>query len=182
MEWDRASGVHSRGGQVGCSFPCEPDQVWPARPCIVSTGPPVRSATDTEDSQCTRQPLQGLKLQHLPQGLKNAVPGRAGMWSTRSRTAAKEHPLPASRSPPGAERLLGTGARALKIPSCAPQPRPGGLQRIPRAATICAAYLCDSHAESGQRGRARAAARGWAGLGSARSRGRWLMSATAEHL
>lgn len=43
--------------------------------------------------------------------VKNAVPGRAGMWSTPPRASAKDHPLPAFCSPPGAERLLGARAR-----------------------------------------------------------------------
>lgn len=147
-------------------------------------GPQFSRVTLRDRHQCAQQPeaaLQGLKLQHLPQGLKMQSLGAQGCGphrpGHRRRSIPSQHPAIPRGPSDSWEPERG-------IPSCAPQPGPQGLQRpqVPSAATICAAYLCDSHAESGRRGRARAVASGWAELGTARSGGRWLMSAAAEHL
>lgn len=82
---------------------------------------PQSSRVTLRDRHPVRPPARssspGVKTAASSTRVKNAVPGRAGMWSTPPRAPAKEHPLPASCGPPGAERLLGARACAGSLPA-----------------------------------------------------------------
>lgn len=97
----------------GVLTPCEPDQNGQPIP-IQHVGPQSSRVTlrgRHPVRPTARSSSPGVKTAAPSTRVKNAVPGRAGMWSIPPRASAKEHPLPASCSPPGAERLLGARAR-----------------------------------------------------------------------
>lgn len=173
---------------MGCSSPREPDQDDQPIPASSACGGPQSSRRVTLRD---RQPVHPPARSSSP-GVKTAASStRVKKCSPRARRDVV-HTAQGSNEGASLPGILQSPRgpsdswepESARDPFLRPSAGPGRLQRprVPRAATVCAAYLCDSHAESGRRGRARAAAGCWAGLGTARSGGRWLMSAAAEHL
>lgn len=160
----------AKTGRWGSAPLCGDGQPIPASS---AWGPQSSRRVTLRDRHPVHQPARssfpGVKIAAPSTRVKNAVPGRTEMWPTASRLAAKEHPLPASRSPLGAERLPGELERARARTRSLPAPRspcPGGCSTRGspawrQSAPLTFVTVIQKAGGGAGRGRRQAAGPGW---------------------